>query len=519
MASEQFEPIPDSAIVKAPVINENFYKAQAGVLPTESNTFHDIHLSFAGAPTDGQRVAAFVAPRDVNFQVDAIGSRAFCFTAPPENDWTFDVHFDGVSVGSVTFVAGSRFGGFSLNDGITQLPSLDFLEIFSPNPIPVPQAVGATPLADLFFALMGFTGDAPSEYTPPEVEGAVYVSTTGNDSNNGEEISPVATIAKALSISSRVLIEPGTYTDSLQNIFPSGTQYEPTVIAAKDPNNPPILAPSSGSISCVISDRRWIEMHDLIIDCAAATLEGMKISQNSSSCRDLKFNRIEVKNAVRNGILVARATDIEFTGCDIHHNGTASAGHGLYVSGSRVLVDGCHVHDNARWGIHVYDETQSYCNDNTVRNNVCANNGQAGNKGSGIILASGSGHVAYNNVCYGNYYGLTVQYGADGAKVIGNTIVNNGVGGGLLIGDNNVEVKNNIVWGNPYVDSGTGTINSNNLVGVDPLFANEAGDDYHLTASSPAVDNGVDTGITGTDIEGNARNQGAAVDIGAYEYA
>jgi hypothetical protein len=51
----------------------------------------------------------------------------------------------------------------------------------------------------------------------------------------------------------------------------------------------------------------------------------------------------------------------------------------------------------------------------------------------------------------------------------------------------------------------------------DPLAANLALLDFHLTSGSPAKDAGVNTGIT-HDFDGNPRPSGAADDIGAYEF-
>jgi hypothetical protein len=50
-----------------------------------------------------------------------------------------------------------------------------------------------------------------------------------------------------------------------------------------------------------------------------------------------------------------------------------------------------------------------------------------------------------------------------------------------------------------------------------PAFVNAGSKDFHLQASSPAVDAGVDAGYS-TDLDGNARKSGAATDMGAYEY-
>ncbi len=57
-------------------------------------------------------------------------------------------------------------------------------------------------------------------------------------------------------------------------------------------------------------------------------------------------------------------------------------------------------------------------------------------------------------------------------------------------------------------------IGSHSLNGTDPLFVNPAGDDYHLTTASPAIDAGTNAGVT-ADLEGNPRD--TRPDIGAYE--
>jgi hypothetical protein len=52
----------------------------------------------------------------------------------------------------------------------------------------------------------------------------------------------------------------------------------------------------------------------------------------------------------------------------------------------------------------------------------------------------------------------------------------------------------------------------------DPVFVNPATYDFHLGAGSPAIDAGVADASNGTtDRDGNARSQGAAPDLGAYE--
>lgn len=52
---------------------------------------------------------------------------------------------------------------------------------------------------------------------------------------------------------------------------------------------------------------------------------------------------------------------------------------------------------------------------------------------------------------------------------------------------------------------------------ADPLLANPDASDFHLTANSPAIDKGTAVEGLTTDLDGNARSQGAGFDIGAYE--
>lgn len=52
----------------------------------------------------------------------------------------------------------------------------------------------------------------------------------------------------------------------------------------------------------------------------------------------------------------------------------------------------------------------------------------------------------------------------------------------------------------------------------DPQFINPGNADFHLRSNSPAIDAGVDVGVS-EDFDGNVRPQGAAPDIGAFEFA
>ena len=59
------------------------------------------------------------------------------------------------------------------------------------------------------------------------------------------------------------------------------------------------------------------------------------------------------------------------------------------------------------------------------------------------------------------------------------------------------------------------------LLNIDPLFVNAMTGDYHLSAGSPCIDAGDPSYVAlpgETDIDGEARVQGAAIDLGSDEF-
>jgi len=138
------------------------------------------------------------------------------------------------------------------------------------------------------------------------------------------------------------------------------------------------------------------------------------------------------------------------------------------------------------------------------------------------VLSSGSANVAYNNIIYGNSGGYAVEIsfggGPSNTRVENNTISN---ANGIDIGSDasGTLVQNNIVSGsNANISNhGTGSTVSSNFVG-NPLFVNVASADFHLQATSPAIDAGITIAEVSTDFDGITRPQGPAYDIGAYEY-
>jgi hypothetical protein len=62
------------------------------------------------------------------------------------------------------------------------------------------------------------------------------------------------------------------------------------------------------------------------------------------------------------------------------------------------------------------------------------------------------------------------------------------------------------------------SVGATNLLNMDPRFVNAAGRDFHLMMGSPAIDAADPAATVNTDYDGTTRPQGAARDLGAFEY-
>jgi hypothetical protein len=205
--------------------------------------------------------------------------------------------------------------------------------------------------------------------------------------------------------------------------------------------------------------------------------------------------------------------DNQYIGNYIHHNGVwdSNLDHGLYLCGDNEVVINNVIVRNASIGVQIAGYT-------TVANMKVYNNVIAWNGRSGIVLWQNLlGVDIKNNIIYRNGQsacraGISSWEAHGSGVVIDNNIVFGNTGGNYNLPNTPPSPDDN--YSDYQYTLGT-TIES------EPLFVNSNPDafDGHLQSGSPAIDAGLNlSSFFIVDKDGKARPQGAAWDIGAYEF-
>lgn len=358
-----------------------------------------------------------------------------------------------------------------------------------------------------------------------------YVATTGNDSNPGSQTQPFRTIRKgvsALSTGDTLEIKAGTYPETIHMTggSPAGTSWaNPATIKAAAGETVTIRPNRAGEWQVMnfgSSGVQYVILDGIIID-AIQTKQGISVN---AGAHHIRIQNVEIMNATEQGILLdaewaGSSDNNEVLNSNIHHNGTdPGQNHGIYIGTKNNLIDGNDFHDNAGYGIQIYNGHGLKADNNVIRSNRVHGNGQGA--GGGIVLSSGQGNTAYNNIVWNNQHGISVAYNnVTDTTVYHNTVYGHNLGKGIRLrpSSTNNTVINNIVYSNEtnILDETSNSTVSNNLT-TDPSFTNASAQDFTLQEGSPAIDAGTTIAAVTLDITGTPRPQGNSYDIGAYEY-
>ena len=409
-------------------------------------------------------------------------------------------------------------------------------------------------------------------HRPPSV---YYVdAVNGNDlTGDGSAGAPWRTVSHALSRvnspGSEICVAAGVYDQALGESFPLtmtsgvsllGAGYATTVLWG-DGVNPVVLFPGSNAFTESTSISGFqiaygfygVEIGGRGDHYPSPVIENNWITENDSGVYIELLENQQDTTIIRDNLI------------------SGNINHGIFGYPKRqgahlsTQIEGNRIEGNGRDGIHCYAYDSSgdtaYCTPTIVGNLI------AGNVSDGMGCKTGIGgrcdvelihnvitgnqewgffrdqHGIYNRISYPQLSNNLIYGNGDGGALfmtsgdqikdmptlVNNTIADNnayGVAGGLPT------VVNCIVWGHvddldvtvdnvSYSDVselGYGGLNHN--ISEDPRFVNPAAGDYHLAASSPAIDAGFTNqpGLPANDIDGEERVMGFEVDMGADEY-
>jgi len=152
----------------------------------------------------------------------------------------------------------------------------------------------------------------------------------------------------------------------------------------------------------------------------------------------------------------------------------------------------------------------------TIVNSLLADN-QASQVGASLYLAFfGNVSIIHSTIAAASLSPRQAIVLNSGTLHMTDTIVSN-YAVGISVTSGSATQNFNLFYGNTANTAGSVTGGANSLTGQNPLFANPAGGDYHLSGASPAINHGTNAGIS-VDYDGDPRPEGAGFDIGFDEH-
>lgn len=350
---------------------------------------------------------------------------------------------------------------------------------------------------------------APASASPPGVDGQACTLEA--------PCATIAHVAGRMTAGNTLYLRGGTYTQNIDSgtaAIPGGTSWSAATTIAAYGSEVAILTytPYVG-----VWFRNPVTDHYIVVD--RLIFDGTSTAEISGMAFQEGTHHIRVQNCVfRNNyyehMIVNGGDQIQVLNTTFTDN--------AFVSSIRLMgdvdslkLDGNTFTNSAQYGIQTLETNVT--NSQIVRNIFHDLTLGGMDLGRGLV-GSMTGTLIANNLLYDNGLGLLLGPLTTGTKVYNNTIADH-TGNGLQLdtGATGTLLTNNIVYGNGsnIVNNGTGTVQTTNLT-TDPGFVGSG--NYHIAAgSSPAVNAGTTLAEVTVDLDGVARPQGVASDIGAYE--
>lgn len=251
-------------------------------------------------------------------------------------------------------------------------------------------------------------------------------------------------------------------------------------------------------IATVFEQNTAVEMGGGMFNLRASpTIRDSRFTQNSANKGAGMRNYINSHPTVTSSVFDYNIAGEEGGGMDNRKNSNPVVTGSLFIGNSAASGGG---------GMHNYVGRAVATGNPTIINSLFAGNSAP----SGSAMRNNDPNPNIINTTFVDNDGPAISSRNGSAPTLKNCIVWNNIGGpfGGQSWASAIITHSNIEGGYP----------GNGNVDLDPLFVSPAGSDYHLTAVSPLIDAGAnDPLLPATDLDGNPRIIGGAVDMGAYE--
>lgn len=249
---------------------------------------------------------------------------------------------------------------------------------------------------------------------------------------------------------------------------------------------------------------------DNIISKNTSLEDGGGIFCNKSSLSSISANTVSDNTAyVGGGIYCTYSSFVISNNNIIGNKGTSSTG-GLYSDYSSPIVMNNLIKANVGGGLYFIQGTPTI-----VGNTVVCNT--AGVRYYTYFGASSGITIANNTIAYNGAEGLAFSYASP--NISNNIIAYNGTDV-KLTNNSNPAFKNNCFYGNTSkLFRVTGSTLADGNIVADPMFASVAYGNWHIQSTSPCRNAGLNSVVQSgwIDVDGQARIEGSAVDIGSDE--
>lgn len=242
----------------------------------------------------------------------------------------------------------------------------------------------------------------------------------------------------------------------------------------------------------------------------------------------------------------------EIRNCTFQHNysnssGAAASVHAYFVN-KTIDFENCifqlNTSNNVATGITVRTLNNLNMNTNITnclfKNNISTSLSPTGQPSS-LFYFGATGTTSNFNINITNSTITQNQHAYNGAEEVGLFLVYTSSNGSNA----NVNLLNNIIWNNEgntvlFRKHSVGTdfdelnqdnsicdltstlsiVSNTNVSNLDPQFVDSINDDFSIKSTSPAIDQGLSTGVNlpNVDLNGEARISGSGVDLGCYEF-